>query len=87
MQMETAMGEMAIKTTVPANHRITITVPDDLDEGDEVEVVVRPLNGHSTGRRDRILAALSRIAAAQHGPEPTKEELDREIQAQRDSWD
>jgi hypothetical protein len=83
---EAAMPEVAIKVKVPANRKVTVDIPADIPEGEEVSIVVRPVTRLVHGR-ERILAVLNRIAAEPHGPEPTKEELDSEIQDQRDSWE
>jgi hypothetical protein len=80
------MPEVAHRIKVPANRKITIEVPADVPEGEEIEVVVRSLNGHAN-QRDRIVAVLSRIAAESAEPEPTKEELDSRVRAERESWE
>lgn len=82
------MPEIVVKGTV-ADHKVTVDVPSDWPEGAEVEAVVRPLEPDTErdAHNRKLIAYLESLRDQPGRKEPTKEEIDRYIQEERDSWE
>jgi hypothetical protein len=88
MSVVIAMSKVIVKGTVARGHRVTVDVPSDWPEGSEVEAVVRSVESDSerVNRNRRLVAFLRSLQNRPGREEPTREELDKRIQEERDSW-
>jgi hypothetical protein len=83
MPPEVAMPEIAVKGRVTRDGRIEAVAPEGLPEG-EVELIVRIAQGPG-GVAGLIRFIKQRAARGVRGR--TKEEIDRSIREERDSWE
>jgi hypothetical protein len=79
--------ELRVKATVSRDHKLSADVPEAVPVGECEVVLLVPARPGPANQRDRILAAFKRAAEARTGPEPSREELDQQIQQERDSWE
>lgn len=77
------MPDIAVKGRVTPDRRIDAAAPDGLPEG-EVELVVRVAHGNGNVA-DLIRFIKGRAAKGVKGR--TKEEIDRGLREERDSWE
>lgn len=81
------MPDFALKTKVPANHRITISVPADVPVGEEVEVVVRRKSVSETPeQRVKALEGIFEEIDRLEFPRRTDAEIEADLAEERASW-
>jgi hypothetical protein len=79
------MNAVKLQVVVPENRQLTLTLPPEVPPG-EVEVIVlsRTMGEPSRGSWERIQQFLRNMPPAQPGR--TKEEIDRYLTEERESW-
>lgn len=86
------MSVIRIRTTVPENRKIVIELPEDMPRGEvDVEVRLAATSASSKGNGERLREVLEQIWAEQRADPDwkprSKEDIDRLVQEERDSWD
>ena len=77
------MRAVKLETTVPENRKLSLTVPPEIPPG-PVEVLI--LSKESAEAQKSLLVFLDALASAP--PSPRKpEEIEADIQAERNAWD
>lgn len=78
--------QVRIKARVTADHKIVADAPEDMAPGD-VEIIVERPQRPSLERLKQLLKRVEADLKAGRLPGRTKEEIDAELQEERDAWD
>ncbi|NJK46524.1 MAG: hypothetical protein HC933_21780 [Pleurocapsa sp. SU_196_0] len=76
-----------LKAVAPMDRELRIHLPDEIQPGDELEIQIRSTSSPTTtGNVQRVLETLDRFRPSRYEG-VSRDELDRQIQAERDAWE
>lgn len=78
------MREIRLHALVEEDHTAKLRLPDDVRQG-PIEVIVR-LDEQPIGNGQSVRQFLAKMKASQR-PRRTREEIDRQLREERDSWE
>jgi hypothetical protein len=80
------MRATKLKAHISADHRLEITLPDDVPEGEAEIIVLSPEPCDTAAKQQDYLDAFFMDLENAAVPRRSKEDIDRLIQEERDNW-
>jgi hypothetical protein len=80
------MRAIKLKAHITADHRLEMILPDDVPEGEAEVIVLSPEPHDKVAMPENYLDAFFRDLENTAIPRRSKEDIDRSLQEERDSW-